>query len=255
LILVVEDDERAANLLSHYLGRGGYRTTIADDGRVALQWARELRPAAITLDVMLPSLDGWEILRSLKLDPLTRDIPVVIASIIDDSELGFALGATDYFVKPVDRQALLARLDRYVRPDPAHDHNLTILIADDDPVAVDLLENMLAPAGYTTLAVTGGAAAIDAAIADGPDVILLDLMMPGVDGFAVVDALRANPATRDTPILIITAKELTDADKRRLNGRVTTILRKGTFGAIELIAWLDTMLGQVGIYKGDADGS
>ncbi|HEX5166121.1 MAG TPA: response regulator, partial [Thermomicrobiales bacterium] len=255
LILVVEDDERAASLLSHYLGRGGYRTTIAADGSVALQWARDLRPAAITLDVMLPSLDGWEILRSLKLDPLTRDIPVVIASIIDDSDLGFALGATDYFVKPVDRQALLARLDRYVRPGPAHDRQLTILITDDDPVAIDLLENMLAPAGYATLAANGGEAAIAAAAEHSPDIVLLDLMMPGVDGFAVVDALRANPTTRDTPILIITAKELTDADKQRLNGRVTTILRKGTFGAIELIAWLDTTLGQPAHHKGDADGS
>jgi CheY-like chemotaxis protein len=243
--MIVEDDERAASLLSHYLGRGGYRTTIATDGRIALDRAKELVPAAITLDVMLPSLDGWEVLRALKLDIATRDIPVVIASIVDESELGYALGATDYFVKPVDRQTLLDRLDRYTGAGSHGLDSINVLIADDEPTAVELLSSMLAHSGCSIQTADGGAAAIATALELRPDVILLDLMMPEVDGFAVVDALRADPTTRNTPILIVTAKDITDEDKLRLNGRVTAILHKGSFGAIDLLSWLDTTLHQV----------
>jgi signal transduction histidine kinase/CheY-like chemotaxis protein len=246
LVLVVEDDPRAANLLTLYLNRGGYRSVIATDGHEAVERARELHPAAITLDILLPTLDGWEVLRALKRDEATRDIPVIIASVADDRELGFALGATDYFVKPVEREALLSRLDRYAFTRYLNYRDVTLLAVDDEPASLDLLEGMLAPAGFTVLRAGGGFEGIELALERQPELILLDLMMPQVSGFEVVEALRADARTQHTPILVITAKDVTDEDKRRLNGSITAILQKGTFAAVDLVSWLDTTLEQLG---------
>src|SRR5690606_33195460 len=135
----------------------------------------------------------------------TRDIPVVIASIVDDRELGFALGATDYFVKPVDREALLARLDRYTFTTKVREREVNVLLVDDDPASVELLAGMLRPSGFGILRAYSGEDGIALATAQVPDLILLDLMMPDVTGFDVVDVLRAVPATRHIPILIVTA--------------------------------------------------
>ncbi len=252
-VLVIEDDLRAANLLTLYLERGGYHSVVVADGEQALDRARALQPAAIILDVLLPTVDGWEVLRQLKLDETTRDIPVVIASIVDDQELGFALGATDYFVKPVDRKALLARLDRYTFTTKVQECDVNVLLVDDEPASVELLAGMLTPFGFRILRAHGGASAITMAAEHLPDLILLDLMMPEVSGFDVVDALRANPATRHIPVLIVTAKELTSEDKQRLSGHVTAILQKGSFAAVDLIAWLDNALRQLQPGKGEPD--
>lgn len=246
LVLVVEDDPRAASLLSLYLERGGYRARVAVDGGKAIDEARELQPAIITLDVLLPTLDGWEVLRALKRDAATRDIPVIISSVVDDKELGFALGATDYFVKPLERETLLARLERFAFSPQRGEHGFRALAIDDDPASLDLMAAMLEPAGYELLKAGGGAEGIARAEESQPDLILLDLMMEEVDGFAVVDAVRGNPLTKDVPILIVTAKELTGDDKQRLNGRVTMLLQKGTFAAVDLVAWVDHTLSQIG---------
>lgn len=222
---------------------------MATDGQEALDRARELVPAAITLDILLPTLDGWEVLRALKRDVQTRDIPVIIASVADDRELGFALGATDYFVKPVEREELLARLDCYAVTRHARHREVSVLLIDDEPSSLDLLEGMLGPAGFTVLRADGGAKGIELAIESQPELILLDLMMPEVSGFDVVDALRAEAVTQSTPILVITAKDLTNEDKLRLNGRITALLQKGAFAAVELVAWLDTTLEQLNVGK------
>lgn len=245
LVLVVEDDPRAATLLTLYLSRGGYHARVSTDGEQALEQARELQPDAITLDILLPTLDGWEVLRALKLDSTTRDIPVIIASIIDDRDLGFALGATDYFVKPVEREALLARLDRFTFARRTTYCEVSILVVDDEPASAELLAGMLEPAGYTVLKADGGAEGIRLAEEQNPALLLLDLMMPGVSGFDVVDAIRANPDTQGTPILVVTAKDLTPEDKQRLNGHITALLQKGTFAAVDLLAWLDKTLEQI----------
>jgi signal transduction histidine kinase/CheY-like chemotaxis protein len=240
LVLVVEDEPQAANLLALYLARGGYRTELARDGAEALEKARALRPDAITLDIMLPRLDGWEVLRGLKDDAATRDIPVVVASVVDNQSLGYALGAVDYFVKPIDRRALLARLERY-RSSTARSR---VLAVDDEPDALALVAETLRPAGYDVESASGGRAGIAAATARRPDVVLLDLMMPDVTGFDVVEALRADPRTRDVPVLIVTAKELTAEEKALLSGRVAGVLQKGTGGAVELLDWLDRIVGR-----------
>ncbi|HEV8634245.1 MAG TPA: response regulator, partial [Chloroflexota bacterium] len=232
-ILVVEDDSTSRGLLCLYLARGGYRTETAADGAEAIAKALALRPIAITLDILLPGIDGWEVLRALKSDERTCDIPVVIASIVDDEPLGYALGATDYFVKPIDRHALLARLGRFALGAPPR-----ALLVDDDPDALSLLGAMLSPAGFRVSTAAGGAEGIALARRERPDVVLLDLMMPEVSGFDVVEAMRGDPLTREIPILVVTARDLSPAEKDWLNGKVAGVFQKGGFGAVELLDWL-----------------
>ena len=238
LVLVVEDDAQSANLLCAYLTRGGYRPHVVADGLEALETARTLQPVAITLDIMLPHMDGWEVLRSLKADETTRDIPVVITSVVDDEQLGYALGAADYFVKPVERQALLARLAALALTAQVKNREVQVLVVDDNPAAVELLGGMLEPIGFTVLRAYGGAEGIALARAKLPEVILLDLMMPEVSGFEVVAELKGDARTRDIPILIVTAKDMTAEEKNQLNGQVGAILAKGSSVRIELLTWL-----------------
>ena len=245
LVLIVEDDPRSANLVALYLARGGYRTEIAKNGREALQKAEALNPLAITLDVILPELDGWDVLRELKQNEATRDIPVMVVSIVDNEQLGYALGATDYLVKPIDRHALLSRIDRYIEGARTPGLRPRVLIIDDTPSAIELLQGTLGQAGFLPIAARGGAAGIVAAREERPDVILLDLMMPDVNGFEVVNALKADPETRGIPILILTAKELTESDKDALRGQVAMILQKGSVAGVDLLGWLDDALGKI----------
>ncbi len=238
LVLVVEDDPRAANLMAVYLHSGGYRSVVAAAGRDAIEKARELRPAAITLDVMLPDLQGWEVLRALKEDEEVRHIPVAIVSVVDDLQLGYALGATDYFVKPIDRHALLAWLDRFARGSAVAPEGVKVLVVDDEPSARELLTGMLKPTGYEVLTAADGMEGIERARTEHPNVILLDLMMPGLSGFDVVRALKSDPATSQIPILIVTAKDVTEEEQRLLHGHVAAILQKGDLPAVELATWL-----------------
>jgi signal transduction histidine kinase/DNA-binding response OmpR family regulator len=238
LVLIVEDDPRAANLIAVYLDGGGYRSVIAADGQDAIDKARQLQPAAITLDVILPDLQGWDVLQTFKQDPDIQHIPVAIISIVDDSHLGYALGAADYFVKPIDRYALLAWLDRYTRGSPMRPRTVTVLVIDDEPSARELLSAMLIPAGHQVLVASDGTDGIEQARRAHPDVILLDLMMPGMTGFDIVTVLKADPATRDIPILIVTAKDVTAEEKTLLNGHVAAIMEKGELPAVELATWL-----------------
>lgn len=207
-----------------------------------MEKARALRPAAITLDVLLPELDGWEVLRALKRDRRTRDVPVVIASVVDDERLGRALGAVDYFVKPVDRRALLARLEGLRLTTGTEARGARVLVVDDDPAALDLVEGMLHPAGFTVLRALAGAEGIEVARRVRPDLVLLDLTMPGMSGLDVIAALKGDADTRDIPILILTARNLTPADKAALNGRVAAVLRKRELAAVDLLALLDEAL-------------
>jgi signal transduction histidine kinase/DNA-binding response OmpR family regulator len=238
LVLVVEDDAKSANLLCAYLTREGYRSHVVADGLDVLDQARSLQPVAITLDILLPNVDGWELLRLLKADESTRDIPVVITSVVDDEHLGYALGAADYIVKPVERQTLLTRLAAHTLTAQLKDREVRVLVVDDNPAAVELLSGMLAPIGFTVLRAYGGTEGIAVATETLPEVILLDLMMPEVSGFDVVAALKGDARTRDIPILIVTAKEMTVAEKNQLNGQVSAILAKGSSVRMDLLTWL-----------------
>jgi signal transduction histidine kinase/DNA-binding response OmpR family regulator len=241
LVLVVEDDPAAAELLTRHLGEAGYRTALARSGNEALAKARELQPSAITLDIILPEVDGWEVITHLKSDPVTSGIPIVVVSVVDNRELGLALGAIDYFVKPVDGKELIARLNRFhlgARDGGGGKAKISVLVVDDEAANRTWLTKTLEPAGFEVLSASGGRDAIKVAKARKPDLVLLDLMMPEVTGFDVVEALRKEESTRETPIMVLTAMNLTEEDKRHLNGRVSQILSRGSLGSSDVVALL-----------------
>ena len=242
LVLVVDDNPAAAEILSRHLKAGGFRIQIANTGRQALQMARDLRPVAITLDILLPEVDGWEVLARLKADEGTRDIPVVVVSVVDSPALGRALGAFDYFVKPVDGKALLSRLSRYTFTSKVKTEPVRVLLVDDEPANLDLLDALLTSAGFSVLRAGSGKEGIDMAKSQLPNLILLDLMMPGLTGFDVVESLRAEEATRSIPIMVLTAKTLTEDDKRTLNGEVAAIFQRNSVAGTELTGWLRRIL-------------
>jgi len=238
LVLVVDDNPQAAEILARHLDSGGFRIEIAHTGTEALTMARELKPVAITLDLLLPEVDGWEVLSRLKADETTRNIPVVVVSVVDNAALGRALGAFDYFVKPVDGKALLSRLSQYTFADKGKSEPVRVLVVDDEPANLDLLEALLKPAGFGVLRARTGQEGIDLSKSQLPDLILLDLIMPGLSGFDVVEALRAEEATRSIPIMVLTAKTLTEDDKMALNGQVAAIFHRNSVAGTELTTWL-----------------
>ena len=238
LILVVEDNPQATEILSRHLGAGGFRMATARTGSEALKMARELKPAAITLDILLPEIDGWEVLTRLKDDEQTRNIPVVVVTVVDNPALGRALGALDYFVKPVDGKALLSRLAQYTFTTKVQNAPIRVLAVDDEPANLDLIQGLLEPAGFSVLRASGGSEGIEVAKFERPDLILLDLMMPEVTGFDVVESLRADQATRQIPIMVLTAKVLSPEDKQALNGHVAAIFQRSSVAGAELIDWL-----------------
>jgi signal transduction histidine kinase/CheY-like chemotaxis protein len=238
LVLVVEDDPPAAELLIRQLDRAGYRAELASTGAEVMAKAREMQPDVITLDILLPDLDGWEVLNRLKRDDATSGIPVIVISVVDNPELGIALGALDYFVKPVVGNDLINRLGKFTFSQKLPHRELEVLVVDDEEANRDLLAGILEPAGFKVIPASGGAEAIELAKSRKPDLVLLDLMMPVVNGFDVVQALRADDATRQTPIMVLTAKELTQEDKQQLNGQVSNILKRGSTGASDLLALL-----------------
>ncbi|TME04803.1 MAG: response regulator [Chloroflexi bacterium] len=238
LVLVVEDDPAAAELLTRQLVAAGYRTEVARTGSEALARARQLQPAAITLDIILPEVDGWEVITRLKSDEETSRIPIVVVSVVDNPELGLALGAIDYLVKPIEASDLIERLNRFNLKRVSAQDGIRVLVVDDEPANRTLLTKALEPAGFTVFPASGGREAIELAKSLQPDLVLLDLMMPEVTGFDVVEALRANESTRDTPIMVLTATSLSEADKRLLNGRVSKILSRGSVATTDIVGLL-----------------
>jgi signal transduction histidine kinase/DNA-binding response OmpR family regulator len=240
-VLVIEDDPSTVRLLRTYLESDGYGVRFAQDGPSGIAAARANLPAAIILDILLPGTDGWEVLRELKADPDLRDVPVVIVTVVDERGLGLALGAVDYFLKPVDRTALLARLARYTFTTKVKSRSVRILAIDDDPIALELIDSALRPEGFDVVAAGGGREGIDRAVAEPFDLVVCDLLMPDVDGFDVVTELKAHPSTTDVPILILTAHTISDAEKTRLNGQILGIVDKGDEGVEGLRRWLSRL--------------
>jgi CheY-like chemotaxis protein len=228
-VLVIDDEAAVRDLMQRFLGREGFHVVTAASGEEGLRRARELQPDAITLDVMMPGLDGWAVLSALKADPDLADIPVVMLTIVDDKNLGYTLGAADYLTKPIDRERLVTVLDKYRR-------DLPVLVVDDDLTVRQLLRRMLEPEGYAVLEAENGRAALERLRELSPALILLDLMMPEMDGFEFLAEFRRHEAWRAIPVVVVTAKDLSGEDRERLNGYVQKILQKGTHGRSELLA-------------------
>jgi len=247
LILVVEDDRSSADLLQVYLEEAGYAVAVARDGVEGLDLARRLEPSAVILDLLLPKLNGWELIAQLKDDPATSAVPLVIVSMLDEQGAGFALGVNEYLVKPVARPQLLDALSRCILE--SRDAR-TVVAIDDEAIDLDLLEAVLAPEGWVVVRATGGEEGVRAVRRERPAVVVLDLLMPGVDGFAVVDQLRADPLVSDVPIVVLTSKDVTRADQDRLNGRITALARKGACGHAELV----DLIGRVATPRGATEG-
>jgi PAS domain S-box-containing protein len=228
-VLMVEDDSKSADLLRVHLEAEGFHVLHAISAEVALAVAIQQPLSLITLDIMLPQMDGWEFLSRLKQVPALSLVPVVIISIVADRNRGFALGAAAVIQKPVSRQELYDSLAELGLFPVADGRSLNVLVVDDDPKVVELVAVRIAGEGITVLRAYGGHAAIEVARRELPDVIVLDLMMPDVNGFDVVDALQQQPDTARIPIMVVTAKEITSDDRAKLNGFVATIMEKGEF--------------------------
>jgi len=221
LILVVDDDATVRELVQRHLERAGFAVVAARGGQEGLRLVRELRPAAVTLDIMMPDLDGWTVLAAIKGDPALASTPVVLMSIVDHKNRGYALGAADYLVKPVDRSRLLETLTGICGSTAGR-----ALLIDDDDVVRRGVRQALEPIGWRVTEAENGEVAVEVLAAGRPDVIILDLMMPKMDGFEFLDKLRSRPAGQDIPVVIITAKDLTQEDRDRLNGGVERIIQK-----------------------------
>ena len=228
-VLLVEDDARAIDLLTLYLTAANFNVVVARDGEAGLAMTRRLHPSAIILDLMLPRLDGWDFLAQAKADPAIADIPVIIVSILDERGKGIALGAAEYIVKPANRDDLLATLRRLTLTPQTMNGSAKVLVIDDDPLAIELVEAVLQPEGYTVLKTLNGEDGIALANQESPRLIILDLLMPDIDGFTVVERLRADPATANIPIIILTSKSMTRDEKERLNGQIIYLARKAEF--------------------------
>jgi CheY-like chemotaxis protein/anti-sigma regulatory factor (Ser/Thr protein kinase) len=239
-VVVVEDDRRSFDLLRVYLEAAGARVVSARDGKEGLDTVRRLSPAGVVLDILLPGIDGWEVLAQLKADPATAAIPVVVVSMLDDRGRGFGLGAAEYLVKPVGKEQLLAALYRAAAmPERKH----TLVAIDDDPLAIELVRANLEPEGWTVFGAANGQEGIALVRERQPSAVLLDLLMPGMDGFQVVEALRADPETKAVPVVILTSKSMTQEDKERLQGRITYVARKTELdlsGLAGILRWAST---------------
>jgi signal transduction histidine kinase/CheY-like chemotaxis protein len=243
VILIIEDDENSAELVSVHVRAAGLRPVAVQTGEEGLEAVRAMHPAAVILDIRLPGMDGWDVLGALKAEPLTAGTPVVVVSVLPEHGRGFALGASDYLVKPVAGDDLLAALHRVGVDRPHPEVNRRIVVVDDDPAALELVRVTLEPLGWDVRTCARGDEAHAVVRSELPAVVLVDLLMPETDGFAVIDELHRDPDTRDIPIVVLTAKTLTTADRRRLKGRVEFVASKSRLDLIQLSTRLAGLAG------------
>ena len=236
-ILVIDDDHDASEILRRGLSKAGYNVTVASDGKAGLEIARRQKPSAITLDVMMPGMDGWSVLSALKSDPGTSDIPVILVTILQDRRLGFTLGASEFLTKPVDQERLRQAVSIYCGLPTAY-----ALIVDDDAASRQLLTRMLEKEGIRVHEAENGSAALQRIAQEPPAVILLDLMMPIMDGFEFIEILRRNHRFASIPVVVITAKDLTDEDRDRLANSVEEIIAKSAVDREKLLAEITAIL-------------
>jgi CheY-like chemotaxis protein len=242
LILIVDDDPAARELLAHYLQPEGYETLTAASRMEATSLALKVRPDAITLNMLTPGKTGWQTLAELKADPQTASIPIILVSVIDQKQMGFAMGAAEYLMKPVAKEDLLRALQRHLQLSP--ERSLTLLVVDDEPRDLQMMTELLHSAGFSVRSASGGREALQILSQQRPDAVLLDLLMPEVDGFEVIRQMKEHPDLRDVPVLVLTAKELTDMDVELLRRETRAFFRKGVPWKQELLKQVRRTLGE-----------
>jgi len=230
-VLVIDDDPDVLDLLQRYLTKEGYNVQIAENGQKGLEMARKLKPVAITLDVMMPGMDGWAVLSSLKHDPELSDIPVIMMTLLDNKEMGIALGATEYLTKPIDWQRLGRLLDNYRKPSEP----LPVLVIEDDLDTREMLRRSLEKELWTVRVASHGKEGLKQVDVQMPSIILLDLMMPEMDGFEFLSEFRKRWPDSTTQIVVVTAKDITPEEKIRLQGYISIVLQKGTYSKEQLL--------------------
>jgi CheY-like chemotaxis protein len=229
LILAIDDNADSRSLLTETLTRAGYRVETAIDGATGLRLAKELLPTAVVLDIMMPQVDGWQVLQTMKGDTHTSGIPVIVCSIVDNRPLGYQLGASDYLVKPVEPHQLIETLRTVATHSATDDHaNNYILVVDDEYGVREMLVAALKQEGYQVRSAASGEIAFNIAVQKTPSVVLCDLiMLGGMSGFELIARLRTNPSTAKTPIIVITGREVTPEDRRLMSGQIADVIRKG----------------------------
>jgi CheY-like chemotaxis protein/anti-sigma regulatory factor (Ser/Thr protein kinase) len=239
-ILVIDNDPDAVYLLQENLNQHDFNIIGARSGQEGLRIALKEHPQAILLDILMPDIDGWQILHDLKEDPSTTDIPVILLTIVDKKALGFQLGAAAYLLKPLDpvvvKDALYRVFGTKISP------KKHILLMDDDPNIADMLRQFLPQSEFELDSALDGVAGLQAVAKKRPDLILLDIMMPRLDGFGVIENLRSNPRTRDLPIIVISAKDLSRAETTRLKKTVALVMKKQGFQGEKLVDEINSVL-------------
>jgi len=237
VILSIDDDPEVLALLADSLQGTGFKFVGAQSGQEGLALARQIHPHAVTLDIMMPHMDGWSVLQLLKNDPALRSIPVFIISIMENKALGFSLGVTDYIVKPFDRKELLAKLKNCDKGAP---HK--VLVVDDDPAITRLFEGDLKQEGYRVAIAHNGEEALTEMSKEKPDIVFLDLMMPQISGFEVLEAIDKDPSLDGMRVFAMTAKHLTPQETQYLEQRVEMIVQKGSRSLEEIFSLLKEKL-------------
>ena len=239
-VLIVDDEPDALTMISSYLSREGYNIITATSGKEAIRLAQRHRLFAITLDIIMPEMDGWEVLQQLKKNPDTKDIPVIIVSVSDDKTTGIALGAMGYITKPVNRDLLIAEISKIGGPAP-----YSIMIVDDNEIEREEMARIIEEEGMKAVVSEGGAECMDMIKESIPDVLVLDLMMPEVDGFEVLDRVRSDPRTKDLPVIVVTAKDLTKEEGEKLSENVSSVLAKADTTSKTLLEELKKILANI----------
>lgn len=234
-ILVVEDDEQTSELLTIYLEETGYRVVCAYDGTEAIEKAREIKPSIITLDIILPKKGGLEVLQELNTLPETKDIPIIIISMVENEELGLELGAADYLVKPIDRKELTQTLENFGPAVKVNEKPVNILVVDENLQDIELMSSILESEGFGVIKAFGGKEGIELALERHPDAIILELQMNAVSGFEVVQRLKGNSVAKDIPIFLYTNKDISMGEKELLGNQVISIIQKGQYSKSDLL--------------------
>ncbi len=241
LVLVIEDNPQASQLIQMYLQEAGYRTELAKDGAEGIEMAKRLKPHIITLDMIMPMKDGWQVIKEIKRHPICKNIPIIIISITDEKKLGFSMGAVDYFVKPVNREELINALKKIPFRGLDHKQHPKVLIIDDDRTASELIQIMLEAEGYEVITTMNGKDGVRLASSEEPDLIILDLIMPDISGFNVAYQLKQQPKTRNTPIIILTSMEVDDDTREQMQGFISTIMSKSRFTKKDLLREINSI--------------